>query len=328
MFLLPKGNPLAENVPISKLQLPDALDKLKNGKLTGCARFDFPAADCALVYDEGKLVTAVVHRDGTEIKDQAALTALVELMLLASSGSFSVYALSKDVTLALIALVSGQPVIDSQEIKLIDFKALLGRIKEEQMTATLKIYTKDRAGLIFYRNGGTVGFFHDASNTIETSAGDVQQIASLPGARIDLKNTSANDGFVLDLAGLVDIKALWTASTGNIFAAPQPASEPASPGAAIAAAIAADTPPPPPEAPKTPLSGAELETAIIEQTSKYIGKLGKALAEKELLNIGGGNAVKTPEKLQELLASIEKGSKLLASANKIKEMKDAIASLI
>lgn len=256
MFLLPKGNPLAENVPISKLQLPDALDKLKNGKLTGCARFDFPAADCALVYDEGKLVTAVVHRDGTEIKDQAALTALVELMLLASSGSFSVYALSKDVTLALIALVSGQPVIDGQEIKLIDFKALLGRIKEEQMTATLKIYTKDRAGLIFYRNGGTVGFFHDTSNAIETSAGDVQQIAGLPGARIDLKNTSAHDGFVLDLAGLVDIKALWIASTGNIFAAPQPASEPASPGAAIAAAIAVEAAPPtPPETHSPPPIG-------------------------------------------------------------------------
>lgn len=132
MFLLPKGNPLAENVPISKLQLSDALDKLKNGKLTGCARFDFPAADCALVYDEGKLVTAVVHRDGTEIKDQAALTALVELMLLASSGSFSVYALSKDVTLALIALVSGQPVIDSQEIKRLISKHCLAVLRKSR----------------------------------------------------------------------------------------------------------------------------------------------------------------------------------------------------
>jgi len=311
MFLLPKGNPLAENVPISKLQLPEALEKLKNGKLTGCAMFDFPSADCALVYDEGKLVNAIVHREDKEIKEQAALQALVELMLLASSGTFSVYALSKDITLAVMALTGGQATIDSQEIKLIDFKALLDRIKTEQMTATLKIYTPERAGLIFYRNGATVGFFHDASSAIETSAGEVQQIAGLPGARVDLRVLAENDGFVLDLAGLVDIRSLWEASSGNIFGtAPVVSSAPASGPAAIPAKI-------------TP---ADLETAIIDLANQFIGKLGRTLAEKELMNIGGASALNEPEKLQELLTAIEKGSKLLASANKIKEMKEAISN--
>lgn len=310
MFLLPKGNPLAENVPISKLQLPEALEKLKNGKLTGCAMFDFPAADCALVYDEGKLVTAIVHRENKEIKEQAALQALVELMLLASSGTFSVYALSKDITLAVMALAGGQATIDSQEIKLIDFKALLDRIKTEQMTATLKIYTPERAGLIFYRNGATVGFFHDASSAIETSAGEVQQIAGLPGARVDLRVLAENDGFVLDLAGLVDIRSLWEASSGNIFATAPAASTSASEPAAIASKTTA----------------ADLETAIIDLANQYIGKLGRTLAEKELMNIGGASALRDPDKLQELLTAIEKGSKMLASANKIKEMKEAISN--
>lgn len=310
MFLLPKGNPLAENVPISKLQLPEALEKLKNGKLTGCAMFDFPSADCALVYDEGKLVNAIVHREDKEIKEQAALQALVELMLLASSGTFSVYALSKDITLAVMALTGGQATIDSQEIKLIDFKALLDRIKTEQMTATLKIYTPERAGLIFYRNGATVGFFHDASSAIETSAGEVQQIAGLPGARVDLRVLAENDGFVLDLAGLVDIRSLWEASSGNIFATAPVSSTPAAEPAAVT----------------TKITAADLETAIIDLASQYIGKLGRTLAEKELMNIGGASALSNPEKLQELLTAIEKGSKLLASANKIKEMKEAISN--
>ncbi len=311
MFLLPKGNPLAENVPISKLQLPEALEKLKNGKLTGCAMFDFPSADCALVYDEGKLVTAIVHRDGQRIREQAALQSLVEMMLLASSGSFSVYALSKDITLAVMALVGGKTVIDSQEIKLIDFKALLDRIKSEQMTATLKLYTPDRAGLIFYRNGATVGFFHDASSGIETSAGEVQQIAGLPGARADLRALDDSNGFVLDLAGLVDIKALWEAASGNPFATP-------------AVTVAPSTAQPQPVASR--VTAADLENTIIELATQYIGKLGKTLAEKELLNVGGAAALKDPEKLQELLTSIEKGSKLLASTNKIKEMKEAITA--
>ncbi len=314
MFLLPKGNPLAENVPISKLQLPDALEKLKNGKLTGCAMFDFPAADCALVYDEGKLVTAIVYRDGKEIKEQAALQSLVELMLLASSGTFSVYALSKDITLAVMALVGGLATIDSQEIKLIDFKALLDRVKSEQMTATLKIYTPDRAGLIFYRNGATVGFFHDASSGIETSAGEVQQIAGLPGARIDLKVLADTDGFVLDLAGLVDIRSLWEASSGNIFATPSASAAPIAEAVSTAPASTAKA------------SAADVETAIIDLANQHVGKLGRTLAEKELMNIGGASALKIPEKLQEFLAAIEKGSKLLASSNKIKEMKEAISA--
>lgn len=311
MFLLPKGNPLAENVPISKLHLPDALEKLKSGKLTGCATFDFPAADCGLVYDEGKLVTAVVHRDGATIQDQAALQSLVELMLLASNGVFNVYALSKDIVAAVSALVGGTSLIENQEIKLIEFKALLDRIKTEQMTATLKIYTPERAGLIFYRNGATVGFFHDASTGIETSAGEVQQIAGLPGARADLWMQSASEGFVLDLAGLVDIRALWESSSGNIFAAPAPAAGETQP---VQAAVAAEAP------------AADPETTIIELATQYLGKLGKALAEKEVLNIGGAAALKDPAKFEELISALEKGAKLLASTNKIKEMKDAIAA--
>lgn len=311
MFLLPKGNPLAENVPISKLHLPDALEKLKNGKLTGCATFDFPAADCGLVYDEGKLITAVVHRDGAEIKDQAALQSLVELMLLASNGVFNVYALPKDIVYAVSALVGGSSLIDGQEIKLIDFKALLERIKTEQMTATLKLYTPERVGLIFYRNGATVGFFHDTSTGIETSAGEVQQIAGLPGARADLRMINDSDGFVLDLAGLIDIRALWDASSGNIFATPAPsASEPSQ-----AQPTAAENPP-----------AADLETTIIEIAAQYLGKLGKTLAEKEVLNIGGASALKDPTKMEELVKALEKGAKLLASANKIKDMRDAIAA--
>jgi hypothetical protein len=318
MFLLPKGNPLAENVPIAKLNLPDALEKLKNGKLTGCAIFDFPAADCALVYDEGVLVNAILHRDGTEIKDQQALQALVDLMMLASSGTFSVYRLSREITLAVMGLVSGQATIDSQEIKLIDFKALLDRIKTEQMTATLKIYTPERAGLIFYHTGATVGFFHDTSKSIETAAGEVQQIAALPGARVDLRVMSATDGFFLDLSGLIDIRSLWEAASGNLF------SSPAQPAPATFAAAEPEKPKPA----EAKLSASDIESIIIELAGKYVGKLGKALAEKELMNIGGGNLLNNPEKLTDFLAAIEKGSKLLASANKIKEMKEAIIAQV
>jgi hypothetical protein len=41
MVLLPHGNPVKENVNPGKVKLPDALDKLCQGKFMGCLRSDF-----------------------------------------------------------------------------------------------------------------------------------------------------------------------------------------------------------------------------------------------------------------------------------------------
>lgn len=313
MFLLPKGNPLAENVPVAKLQLPDALEKLKNGALTGCAVFDFPGADCALVYDGGKLVGAIVHRENTELKDQAALQALVDLLVLANGGSFSVYGFSREMTMALLGLISGSMIITDQEIRQIDFKALLERIKNEQMTGALKVYTADRTGLIFYKSGATIGFFHDASSAVETTAGEVQQIAGLPGAKASLQVLQNEPALSLDLAAMVDIRKLWESASGNIFAAP-PVAPPKDPTPSPA-------PPPPPA-----VSAGDVETAIIDLANNYFGKLGKALAEKELANFGGAAALTNADTLKEFLTAMERGSKLLGSINKIKEMNAAISA--
>ena len=313
MFLLPKGKPLAENIPITKLQLPDALDKLKNGNITGLATFTFPSADCALVYENGKLISALLHRDTTEQKDTEALRALVNLLVLADSGSFNVYGFSTDANQALLALICGEKIIDRQEMKQIDFKALLERIKTERMTATLKIYTDQRAGLILYRNGATVGFFHDTAQTIETSAGEVQQIAALTGAFVDLIVLKETEQLGLDLTGQVNIRSLWESAKGDVFAPPEQMKVPS-----------LQTPVAPEPSPTA--NSADIEIAIIAIANSIVGKLGKTLVEKELSNIGGIKALKDATKLTEFLNAVEKSSILLASANNIKEMRNAISS--
>jgi len=316
MFLLPKGNPLAENIQAAKLHLPEALDKLKNGALTGCAAFDFPGADCALIYDGGKLLGALVHRENKELRDQAALQALVDLLVLANSGSFSVYGFSREMTLALLGMISGTAVITGQEIKQIDFKALLERVKNEQMTGTLKIYTDDRSGLIFYKGGATIGFYHDASTAVETTAGEVQQIAGLPGAKADLCVLQNEQAPSLDIASMVDIRKLWETASGNIFAT------------APVSAPNVEAPAPPLADTAVSCSPADVETTIVELANQFLGKLGKALAEKELSNVGGATALTDADKLNEFQSAMERGSKLLASANKIKEMNTAISNEI
>lgn len=320
MFLLPKGNPLAE-LPVAKLQLPEALEKLKVGKLTGCASFDFPSADCGLVYDEGRLIAAVVNREGKEHKGQEALQVLVDLLHLASAGNFRVFGFSREIVQALAGMLAGTAILESADIKQVDFKALLDKIKVEQMTGTLKLFTSDRAGLIFYKAGTTVGFFHDASTAIETTAGPVQQIAALPGARVDLMVLQSTEAAMQDLSSAVDISRLWQAASGNIFA-------PAQTSAPLKSATDSNSTPsaqPVSQTVQASVNHVDIESAILDLANRYVGKLGRTLAEKELMNFGGVKAIKDPKALTDFLAALEKGSKLLASANKIKEMKDAIS---
>ena len=314
MFLLPKGKPLVENFQIAKLQLPEALDKLKNSKLTGCATFDFPSADCVLFYEDGKLLSALLRRDKTELKDADALRALVDLMILTDIGSFSVYGFSRDVNQAVLALVRGDKIINQQELKQIEFKTLLERIKNERMTATLKIFADRRVGMIFYRDGATVGFFHDTAQTIGTTAGEVQQIAALPGATADLIALKGAEKLTLDLAGLVNIRSLWESARSGVFSATEPVRTLPS------RSVSAVQPPPPAS------SSAEIESAIITIANSSLGKLGKILVEKELISVGGIRALKDETRLSEFFNALEKSSKLLASVNKIREMRDAISS--
>jgi len=313
MFLLPKGKPLVENFPISKLQLPEALDKLKNGRLTGYAAFDFPAAKCVLFYEEGKLVDALLRRDNTEQKGAETLNSLAELMILSDSGSFTVYSFSKAINQALMALLCGNEIIRNQEMKQIDFRSLIERIKNERMTAALKISADQHVGMILYRDGETVGFFDDTGQTVGTTPGEVQNIASLPGATADLCILKIPEEQFQDLSAQVNIRSLWDSAKRGVFARSE-----------VTRTLPPQTAPANQLSPPT-ASGADVETAIFAIAHASLGKLGKTLAEKELSSAGGISALKDKSRLGTFLDTIEKSSKLLASPNKIKEMRDAIS---
>jgi len=313
MFLLPIGKPLVENLPISKLQLPEALDKLKNGRLTGYALFDFPAAKCVLFYEEGKLVNALLRRGNAEQNGAETLDSLAELLILSDSGSFTVYSFSKGINQALMALICGNKIIRNQEMKQIDFRSLIERIKNERMTAALKISADQHVGMILYRDGETVGFFDDTGQTVGTTPGEVQNIASLPGATADLCILKIPEELFQDLSVQVNIRSLWDSAKLGVFTRPE-ATRTLPPQAVVPASQ-----PSPPAA-----NSVDVETAIFAIAHASLGKLGKTLAEKELSSAGGISSLKDKSRLATFLDTIEKSSKLLASPSKIREMRDAI----
>jgi hypothetical protein len=314
MFQLPKGNPLFENLAASKLSLPEVSGKLSNGSFTGYASFDFPTAQGILVFESGKLVSTILedNQSGTSSGFEA-MTAIAGLLTSTNSGTLNVYRLSKDLTMCIHALLQGEVLYKAQELSLIDIKGLLERIKNEGMNGCLRIYTEDRSAMIFYKEGNPLGFFHDGSQDIESSAGESQQIAGLPGAKLDLYSTvSADELMSQDLLDVINLKKIWETAVNQQQAEMNRLNKERNDKDRMQA--------------HNRLS--MLESDLRDIYVSYVGNVGRGILDKELTTAGGNSSLLEKEKGEQLLAALEKAAKLLISQSKIKEMKEKITELL
>lgn len=310
MFLLPKGSPLFENLAVSKLKLPDILTKLSNGVFTGYASFVFPSSTATLVFEAGKLVSAIVKRhDGKRESGFEALSALSELMVSTGSGTMNVYKLSRDLTMCINALMEGEILYKAQELKLIDIKALLEKVKDDRMNGCLRIYTDERSAMIFYKDGSPLGFFHDGSSDIETSSTESQKIAGLPGAKIDLFSTKSADELMgADLLEVANIQKIWDSCV------------------ALHKSEMERTNFERQERDKKAVSQklADLEEQVKSIVAEYVGKVGRTIVDKELADNGGNLCLVDADGAEKFMAGVERAAKLLVSGRNIKLMMEAL----
>jgi len=314
MFLLPKGNPLFENLAVSKLKLPDVLAKLSNGAFTGYASFIFQSSTAILVFETGKLVSALVEgQNGKRETGFEALSALAELMVATGSGALNVYKLSKDLTMSIHALLEGETLYKAQELKLIDIKTLLEKVKEGQMNGCLRIYTDEHSAMIFYKDGNPLGFFHDGSSDIETSSTESQKIAGLPGAKIDLFSTKSADELMgTNLLEVTNIQKIWDACVD------------------LHKTDIDKTNLERQERDKKAVSQklAELEEQVKTIVSEYIGKVGRGIVDKEISDNGGNSCLIDADGSEKFMKGVERAAKLLVSGTNIRLMMEKLTSTI
>lgn len=312
MFLLPKGSPLFENLAVSKLKLPVVLAKLSNGAFTGYASFVFQSSTSILVFEAGKLVSALVEgQNGRRESGFEALSALTELMVSTGSGSLNVYKLSKDLTMCINALLEGEMLYKAQELKLIDIKTLLEKVKEDKMNGCLRIYTDEHSAMIFYKDGNPLGFFHDGSSDIETSSTESQKIAGLPGAKIDLFSTQSADELMgTNLLEVANIQKIWDSCLALHKS----------------------------ELDKTNLERkerdkkveyiklSELEEQVKSIVGEYVGKVGRGIVDKEISDNGGNQCLVDFDGAEKFMRGVERAAKLLVSGRNIKLMMERLSS--
>ena len=314
MFLLPKGNPLFENLAATKLKLPEVMAKLSSGAFTGYASFVFQSSTTILVFESGKLVSALLEdQKGGRKTGFEVLSELAELMVTSNSGAMNVYKLSKDLTMCIHALLQGEILYKAQELKLIDIKTLLEKIKDDQMNGCLRIYTEDRSAMIFYKDGNPLGFFHDGSHDIETSSTESQKVAAMPGAKIDLFSTQGVEELMnMDLLEVANIQKIWEACVAHHHSDNEKISKEREERDQKSVSIKL----------------AELEEQFKSIVAEYIGKAGRGIVDKEISDQGGNACLVNTVGSAKLLAAVERSSKLLISGTNSKLMMEKLNTLI
>ena len=314
MFLLPKGNPLFENLAVAKLKLPEILTKLGNGGFTGYASFVFQSSTVILVFEAGKLISTLLEgQNGTRRTGFEALSSLAELMVTSGSGALNVYKLSKDLTMSIHALLEGETLYKAQELKLIDIKSLLEKVKNDRMNGCLRIYTDERSAMIFYKDGNPLGFFHDGSSDIETSSTESQKIAGLPGAKIDLFSTQSVEELMgSNLLEVANIQKIWDSCVAQHQSEIESVRLERQERDKKVAAVKL----------------AELEEQVRAIVSEYIGKVGRGIVDKELSDNGGNPCLLDESGSVKFMSGVERAAKLLISATNIKIMMGKLSAVI
>lgn len=314
MFLLPKGNPLFENLAVTKLKLPEVLSKLSTGAFTGYSSFVFQTSTIILVFESGKLVSALFEdRNGKRQNGFEAISTLAELMITSGSGAMNVYKLSKDLTMCIHALLEGETLYKAQELKLIDINSLLKRVKDDRMNGCLRIYTDEHSAMIFYKEGNPLGFFHDGSSDIETSSSESQKIAGLPGAKIDLFSTQSVEEIMgINLLEVANIQKIWDATVAlNQSEIDRTNKERQERDMKIAS-----------------LKLAGLEDMVKSIVGEYVGKVGRGIVDKELSDNGGNACLVDETGFAKFSSGVERAARLLISGTNIKLMMEKLNTAV
>lgn len=300
MILLPRGNPIKEKIDPGRINLPDALRKLRSGAFTGYLRFDASQSTSIIIFEQGRLISALCEEKGNRLIAEAALARIFAISL-GGGTSLDIFRLSSDLALSVHTLLHGHLLYSGQEIKLIDIKALLGQMKEEQLSGCLRIYTQEHIALIFYRQGNPLGFFHDGSTDLETTADTSMSVARLPGAKIDVLTTTADEEQVLvDLLESTDISKLWNGEVEKIASMRLRSSE---------------------SEQRTQVSMEKERREKLLQLFRaaaeaQLGKIGVSMVEKEFEKVSALNE----EALQQFYTTIAKSAKLVAGPSRIELM--------
>jgi len=320
MYFLPKANPLYEQISTEKVLLPDLLEKLGKGQFTGYLNHSAEGFESYCIFAKGKLICAISSEGGRDLTGFQAVTSLFDKVF-SAGGAINVYRMTADLAMCAHALVLGTKVLNGDEVRQVDVKSVLARVKGQEMNGVIRFYTDERSAMMFYKGGVPIGFYHDGGRNIETSPDEARKVAALPGARVEVRATKPIEELMLyDLLQMVNLHKLWDAAAARKIAA-QPKTAPAPVKTVAPQNIA-------PAAGQSDGKLAGLVEDLQEVAMAYLSKEGRVLINKCIDQAGGNSVLLDNDRTEALLRQVEDEARAIDSHARIDEMVDLMRSEI
>lgn len=328
MHFLPKANPLYEQISADKVIIPDILEKLGSGHFTGYLSYTSEKFESYCIFAKGKLICAISSENDRDKTGFEAITLMFD-KIFSTGGEINVYRMTADLAMCAHALVLGKKLINGDEVRQVDIKGLLSRMKTQDINGVIHFYTSNRYAMMFYKNGLPIGFYHDGSRAIETSPDEARKVAALPGARVEVRSTKTIEELMhYDLLQMVNLGKLWAAAGSRQTAAPS--RETAAPVPESSAIPSLSLDPPPPVAPLVASDEklAELVDDLKEVAMAYLSREGGNMVERHISAAGGASVLLDRPKTDAMLAKMEEEARTIDSHARIDEMIDLMSSEI
>jgi len=211
MISLPRGVPVRKKVNPARINLPEAMEKLRVGTFTGYLRFDAPQGTGVLLFQCGQLISAIFveQQKSDPLIAYDAIAKIFELSILGSA-VLNIYRLSEDLVLGIHALLHGCYLEQGVDLAQFDVRGQIDKIVQESLTVCLRVYANDQVALIFYDHGYPLGFFHEGHAELDQSADISVSVARFADAKLDVLEVHSVDEIVLaDLMGSADLGPIW-----------------------------------------------------------------------------------------------------------------------
>ena len=311
MLILPQSNPLYQQIPSHHINLPDVLNKMGSGGFSGYLGYASTTVEAYVLFAKGALIDALLVKHEQRKIGFEALNDLFDAVLI-GDGFLNVYRMTVDVVMCTHALLCGDQILQPQEVRTVDLKALLERMKLQSLNGTVLFSAPQHSAMIFYKEGMPVGFYHDAAREIETSPQAFQKVAALPDATVQILSSQPVSDLVLhNLLEMVNINKLWeaaqTRSAGKTAATAQETTGNTADHSAQLAEIVDDV--------------REIATA-------YLSHQGATLVERLLAEGGGSALLADGARRADFLAAITAQSLSIDPEAKVDEMVDLMQSEI
>lgn len=312
MRCLPKANPLYEKIPATKVLIPDVLEKLGNGGFTGYLNHVSTGFEAYCIFAKGKLICALSSEGG---RDKIGFEAIAQMFdrVFSAAGEINVYRMTVDLAMCSHALLLGSRLFNGDEVRQVDIKGMMTRLKGLGLNGVVHFYTPERYGMMFYKDGLPIGFYHDDANSIESSPEESRKVAALPGARVAVCSTKPVEELMhYDLLHLVNLGKLWEASQAR-YASTRPEER-----------VKTDST-------VTGLNDIKLTALVddlIEVASAYLSKEGRGVIEKSIFAAGDLSFLLDDALTETFLKQVEADARIIDSHARIEEMIDLMRSEI